>query len=103
MSPPAGFAAIAAVWTLGMLALGVGDALIYLAPALLILLPLLAGRYPGDGALTRAATRARSRRPRIAAALPRRRPSTSLLPRGGDLVAASLAGRGPPMAPSFQA
>jgi hypothetical protein len=49
------FAAITAFWTLGMLILGVSDALIYLAHALLILLPLLSGRYPGDDALVRAA------------------------------------------------
>ncbi len=55
-------AALTAVWTLGMLALGVGDALIYLAPALLILVPLLYGRYPGDDALVRAARRGRPQR-----------------------------------------
>ena len=53
------FAAITAVWTLGMLILGVSDALIYLAPALLILLPLLSGRHPGDEVLVRAALRGR--------------------------------------------
>ena len=57
------FAAITAVWTLGMLILGVSDALIYLAPALLILLPLLSGRYPGDEVLVRAALRGRRAAP----------------------------------------
>ena len=65
------FAAITAVWTLGMLILGVSDALIYLAPALLILLPLLSGRYPGDEALVRAARRGRPRRRRLPGAEPR--------------------------------
>ncbi len=91
-------AALTAVWTLGMLALGVGDALIYLAPALLILVPLLYGRYPGDDALVRAARRGRPQRRRLPAAdPPRRRACISvLLPRGGRLVGAALAGRAPP-------
>ena len=93
------FAAITAVWTLGMLILGVSDALIYLAPALLILLPLLSGRYPGDEALVRAARRAGPRRRRLPGAEPRpaRLPIAELLPRGGRLVGAALAGRAPPL------
>jgi hypothetical protein len=91
-------AAITALWTLGMLVLGVSDALIYLVPALLIMLPLLSGRYPGDDALVRAARRARPRRKRIPAARSSRRraPISVLLPRGGQLVGAALAGRAPP-------
>ena len=97
------FAAITAVWTLGMLIFGVSDALIYLAPALLILLPLLSGRYPGDEALVRAARRSLPRLRRLPAAEPRpaRAPAAELLPRGGRLVGAALAGRAPPLpAPS---
>jgi hypothetical protein len=92
------FAAITAVWTLGMLVLGVSDALIYLAPALLILLPLLSGRYPGDEALVRAARRADPRARRLPPVEPRpaRTPIAELLPRGGRLVGAALAGRAPP-------
>ena len=92
------FAAITAVWTLGMLILGVSDALIYLAPALLILLPLVSGRYPGDEVLVRAARRAHPRRRRLPGAEPRptRPPTVELLPRGGRLVGAALAGRAPP-------
>jgi hypothetical protein len=91
------FAGLTVVWLLGLELLGVEAALAYLAPALLILFPLLSGRYPGDEALARVAAR-RSRPPRVPAGeppLPRRRPG-ALLPRGGRLVAASLAGRGPP-------
>ena len=91
------FAAIAAVWAIGLQVLGVADALIYLAPALLILLPLVSGRYPGDTALVRAGRRARAPRPNLAEAPPRRRPLLlPLLPRGGRLVGSSVAGRGPP-------
>jgi hypothetical protein len=95
---PLAFAALTVLWLLGLELLGVEAALAYLAPALLILLPLLGGRYPGDEALARVARRrARpSRRPPPAVPPLRRRRVGALLPRGGRLVAASLAGRGPP-------
>jgi hypothetical protein len=93
------FAALTLVWLLGLEVLGVEAAFAYLAPAFLILLPLLGGRYPGDEALARAAARrARARRRTGAiAAPPRRRPRRALLPRGGRLVGAALAGRAPPV------
>jgi hypothetical protein len=93
------FAALTLVWLLGLEVLGVEAAFAYLAPALLILLPLLGGRYPGDEALVRAVRRrARApRRPNPAAKAPRRRPRGALLPRGGRLVGAALAGRAPPV------
>ena len=94
---PLALAAVTAAWALGALALGVADALAYLAPALLLLLPLLAGRYPGDTALVRAAIRRRPGPRRVRRAPPRRRrPLTRLLPRGGRLLPAGLAGRAPP-------
>jgi hypothetical protein len=90
------FAALTVVWLIGLELLGVEAAIAYLAPALLILLPLLSGRYPGDEALVRVATRrARRARPLPPVAPPRRRGAV-LLPRGGRLVATALAGRGPP-------
>jgi hypothetical protein len=91
------FAAVTLVWLLGLELLGVEAAMAYLAPALLILLPLLSGRYPGDEALVRVAGRRSRPARRPLQALPlRRRRAGALLPRGGRLVAASLAGRGPP-------
>jgi hypothetical protein len=91
------FAGLTIVWLLGLELLGVEAAFAYLAPALLILLPLLGGRYPGDDALVRAASRRRRpARRRPTAAPPRRRRTEALLPRGGRLVGAALAGRGPP-------
>ena len=89
-------AVLAAAWLLALALMGVGEALAYLAPALLLGLPLVAGRYPGERPLVRALAgrRARPRRvPRCA------RPAARvfvLTPRGGRLVAAALAGRGPP-------
>jgi hypothetical protein len=91
------FAGLTVVWLLGLELFGVEAAFAYLAPALLILLPLLSGRYPGDEALVRAASRRRRPPPRRpATAMPRRRRAVPLLPRGGRLVGAALAGRAPP-------
>jgi hypothetical protein len=72
-----------------------GDALLAV-PALLLLLPMLGGRYIGEDALVRLVARALPRRRRIAPAAPRRRAFTPVLPRGGRLIAAGLAHRGPP-------
>jgi hypothetical protein len=95
---PLAFAALTIVWLLGLELLGVEAAVAYLAPALLILLPLVSGRYPGDEALVRVASRRSrpARRPPQTQPLRRRR-TGALLPRGGRLVASSLAGRGPPL------
>lgn len=95
---PLALALVAAAWTLGIGILGVGDALAYLAPALLILLPLVGGRYPGDAALARVVERVRRvRGPAPRAARGRRGPAPrGLLPRGGRLVGAALASRPPP-------
>lgn len=78
---------------------GLDTGLLFLAPALVMALALLAGRYPGERHLAAV----RQPRPRRAlrftgpAALPR---LERLLPRGGRLIAASLAVRPPPSAPS---
>jgi hypothetical protein len=92
------FAIVAALWLLGLELLGIGAVIAYLIPALLIFLPLLGGRYPGDDALLRAgrARRRQGRGARAAAALPIWA-CQRLLPRGGRLVGAALAGRGPPV------
>ena len=95
------FAALTVVWLLGLELLGVEAAVAYLAPALLILLPLVSGRYPGDEALVRVAGRRSrpARRPPPGPPLRRRR-AGALLPRGGSLVAFALAGRAPPSLPA---
>jgi hypothetical protein len=88
-----GVAIMAALWVAGLEIGGLDTGLLFLAPAFVLLLPLLAGRYPGERALT--GWRAPSRRAvAIRLALPR--PRTRLVPRGGLLVGCSLAGRAPP-------
>jgi hypothetical protein len=79
---------------------GVGTGLLLLSPALVLLLPLLLGRYLGAETLERLAARrsVTRRRTRPASSpLPRRRPR-AVASRGGRLIAAALAERGPPMA-----
>ena len=76
--------------------IGLGTGMMYLAPALVLMLPLFAGRYIGERRLLELA-------PRMAPA--RRRPRTRVRPpalfepilaRGGELIASSLAERPPP-------
>jgi hypothetical protein len=76
---------------------GLDTGLLLLSPALVLLLPLLAGRYLGEETLERLARRAPSgRRARpVSSPLPRRRPR-AVVSRGGRLIAAALAERGPP-------
>jgi hypothetical protein len=75
------------------------EGLVMLAPALAFALPLLAGRYLGERTIDRVRTARVAapapRRDRRAAAL-RRRPTLALVPRGGLLLASSLATRPPP-------
>jgi hypothetical protein len=73
--------------------------LAYLLPALLLLLALVLRRYPGERRLLQAivARASRRRRPRRASIPGRARPRV-LLPRGGRLLACSLAVRPPPQA-----
>lgn len=83
----------------GLALVGPATPLLFLAPSLLVLAPLLAGRYPGERSLARLA-RARSRRPlarRPAAARIPRRPVVAVLARGGRLLGRSLAVRPPPL------
>jgi hypothetical protein len=89
----AGIAALVAVWVAGHYVAGLDIGLIYLAPAFALLLPLLAGRYPGERLITPAQHQPRPARPRPLAAA--RRPPRAA-PSGGLLVALALAGRAPP-------
>jgi hypothetical protein len=68
------------------------------SPALVLALPLLAGRYVGEQRLARLAARFSARVVRAARVLRDRLPRAprAVLPRGGRLLAASLAERGPP-------
>ena len=77
-------------------------ALLYAAPLLLVALPLVAGRYLGEGRivqLARAVQQRRRRRPVARASTPAgARWALRAIPRGGRLIAHSLAVRPPPVA-----
>ena len=67
------------------------------APVLVFALPLLAGRYVGEEQLARLAAAFVAERRRPATALvPTVRGAPTSVPRGGQLIAASLAVRPPP-------
>ena len=66
---------------------------LYVLPALLLAIPLLARRYPGERLLL--LLRVCRARPRVGVRA--RLPAVTLVgPRGGGLIALSLAGRAPP-------
>lgn len=91
-------ALLSCVCLLGEAAGALGPTLLYAAPLLLLLLPLVAGRYVGEARierLARAVRRRRRRVPRVATPAAARR-CVQLVPRGGRLIAASLAVRPPP-------
>jgi hypothetical protein len=76
---------------------GVPSDVLLAAPALLFALPLLAGRYVGEERLARlAAAFVGARRRPVAALAPTAQRAPHRLPRGGRLIAASLAVRPPP-------
>jgi len=89
--------AITLGWVLLLAATGATEALLFMAPALLIAVPLVAGRYVGEELIARlAARRARRPRPRRAIALPAPAKAPVFPPRGARLIAHSLAKRPPP-------
>jgi hypothetical protein len=92
-----GLLAITLIWTLAFALTGSSDPLLFLAPALLIALPLVFGCFPGEDVLD-SLRRSPSRRPAAARPAPAPVPSglAPLLPRGGTLLASALAGRAPP-------
>ena len=97
------FASMASLAMLLAAMAGHTEILAYAAPLLVLLLPLLAGRFVGEERIARAAARIRrARRPRPAVAA---EPVTwlrgmTLIPRGGRLIARALAVRPPPAAAS---
>ena len=96
-------ALLAAALALAHTVAGLDTGVLHLAPALLLLVPLLAGRYLGEERIAALATVLRPAVPRavvarLSARLPRAPRVT--IARGGALLAAALAERGPPAAPA---
>jgi hypothetical protein len=84
---------VAAVALLGLHVGGLETGLLFMAPAFALALPLLAGRYPGEGVLVGAHPMPLRRRFKPLCVI---RPPSRLVPRGGLLVGHALAGRAPP-------
>jgi hypothetical protein len=89
-------ALIACAWMLGVALVGAVDALGYLAPTLALLALLALGRYPGERAYVRRLARPRRARRRRPPPAFSHRLVRARLPRGGALLGAALAVRGPP-------
>jgi len=88
-----------AAFPVALIVPGLDVGVLFLSPAIVLLASLLSGRYVGEERLQRlaAAFRPHARRRRPPAAAPVRRPPRRLpVPRGGSLLAASLAVRPPP-------
>ena len=90
--------AVTCCWVLALACTGSTDALLYMAPALLIACPLLAGRYPGEHLVLKLASVGRRRRPRLRRVRLLPKAPSVWLPRGPHLIAFSLAERPPPAA-----
>ncbi len=91
-------AAVSAALLLAFAAGAVGGLLLYVAPVALLAAPLLTGRYVGEQSIERLAAR-RVARPSRRTAAPLEvivRSAGRAFPRGGLLLAAWLAERGPP-------
>lgn len=93
-----GLAAVAAVLAIAQAALGLGGDVMLLVPLLVLLVPLLAGRFPGEQVISRLASGRRSPSRRLPLALPAPRRHAPAFARGGLLIARGLAVRPPPVA-----
>lgn len=95
-SPRLGLA-LTLVWVALLALTGAEHALLFLAPALLIAIPLLGGRYVGEELIARLVRRRGRRRPRpVRALVARRAAAAPVAPRGAALLALGLAVRPPP-------
>jgi hypothetical protein len=76
---------------------GHAELIAYAAPLLVVALPLVAGRYVGEERLRQLSSVGHRRARRTPVESPAVRRPAELVPRGGRLIAHSLAERGPPI------
>jgi hypothetical protein len=94
---PIGFAVLTSLLLVTLAAADVIVVMGYAAPVLGLLLPLVCGRYVGERHIRRWARLLRHRRRGpVTLPTPAIRPAHARVARGGCLIAASLAERGPP-------
>jgi hypothetical protein len=92
-----GTAALVALSALGVVGfVGIDPNALCLLPALVLAVPLLMRRYPGERVLAGMSGERRSRWPRPRASAPRLGRVLTVAPHGGQLIARSLAVRPPP-------
>jgi hypothetical protein len=97
MFTPARALAITLCWVAVLGITGSTDALLFLAPALLIVIPLLGGHYVGEELIAKFAARRSRSRKRSASPAPLASPAPATwIPRGTRLIAFGLAKRPPP-------
>lgn len=72
------------------------EVLLDLAPLVALALPLILGRYLGEGLIAACRERRSAHRPRARTSRVALRPAHRVRIHGGRLIAAALAGRGPP-------
>jgi hypothetical protein len=87
---------ITVCWALALAFAGSTDVLLFMAPALLLVAPLVAGHYVGETLIAKLVARPRERPRRSASRASTPRPPAAWLPRGTRLIAFSLAERPPP-------
>lgn len=90
------FALVVAAWMVAEALTGFQSGLLYLAPALVLALPLVLGRYVGEDQLAALAGRAAPPPCRRVARVARLRGRARAMQRGGRLVASGMAKRPPP-------
>jgi hypothetical protein len=90
------FMLVVASWLAAEVLTGCHSGLLYLAPALVLALPLLLGRYVGEEQLVELAARQPARARRRALRLAGPRSYARVMERGGRLVASGMAKRPPP-------
>jgi hypothetical protein len=95
------FALLVAAWMVAEALTGSQTGLLYLAPALVLALPLILGRYVGEEQLAGLANRVRSRPRRRVSPVTGPRSYARVMQRGGRLVASGMAKRPPPAAASL--
>ena len=90
------FAVVVVVWMVAEALTGSETGLLYLAPALVLALPLVLGRFPGEETLAGLADPSRAAAARAPARVPAPPSHVRVMQRGGRLVASALAKRPPP-------
>jgi hypothetical protein len=98
LRPLLAIAVVGVLWALTQSVEGIDVGWLSLAPAFLLALPLLAGRYVGEDALARLASPPRTEPRAATPSIVPPRGRTTVRVGGGLLLARRLAGRAPPRA-----